>query len=189
MTVSESEGRADFMKTFFIADTHFGDENIIRYENRPFAGSADMEEAVAKAWNAAVGDDDEVFVLGDFSVFKDIDTNREILAKLAGKKYLIMGNHDSLTPEEWRECGFEFVSRYPVIYDGYWMLSHEPLYVNSNMPYANIFGHVHSSDMYRDFSEHSFCVSLERIGYVPVAFEVIKEKVINAGKATKIFKV
>lgn len=172
------------MKTFFIADTHFGDENIIRYENRPFKNVNEMETAIIEAWNNVVGSEDTIFVLGDFSAFSDVESNRSIIDRLCGRKYLIMGNHDRLTPEEWRQCGFEFVSRYPVIYEGFWMLSHEPLYVNSNMPYANIFGHIHASDMYKDFSEHSFCVSLERIGYAPVLFDTVKEKVAGARNNT-----
>ena len=68
----------------------------------------------------------------------------------------------------------------PVIIDGFWILSHEPLYVNSNMPYANIFGHVHDSPIIKDFSNQHFCVSCERINYAPINFDDIKYRVKNA---------
>ena len=48
------------MRTFFIADTHFGDADIIRYENRPFADTDDMEEKLIAGWNETVGEDDNV---------------------------------------------------------------------------------------------------------------------------------
>ena len=60
--------------------------------------------------------------------------------------------------------------------EGFFMLSHEPMYVNSYSPYGNIFGHVHGNPMYRDKSSHSFCACVERIGYTPVQFEKIKNE-------------
>ena len=30
-------------KVFFVADTHFGDEDVYLYENRPFANVSDMD--------------------------------------------------------------------------------------------------------------------------------------------------
>ena len=37
--------------------------------------------------------------------------------------------------------GFEKVYDTDIIIDGFWILSHEPKYVNKNFPYANIFAH------------------------------------------------
>ncbi len=54
------------MKTYFIADTHFGDGQIIKYENRPFNSAEAMNEELINNWNNAVGEGDEVYVVGDF---------------------------------------------------------------------------------------------------------------------------
>lgn len=35
-------------KTYFIADTHFGDGAIIRYENRPFESTMQMDAEIIK---------------------------------------------------------------------------------------------------------------------------------------------
>ena len=51
---------------YFIADTHFSEENIMRYENRPFESVAEMDSALIRRWNSCVGERDEVYVLGDF---------------------------------------------------------------------------------------------------------------------------
>lgn len=63
-----------------------------------------------------------------------------------------------------------------MVLDGFFMLSHEPMYINSYTPYANIFGHVHGNPMYRDKSGHSFCACVERTGYRPVSFDMIKKE-------------
>lgn len=34
------------MKVFMISDTHFGDERILRYENRPFSSVEEMDKAI-----------------------------------------------------------------------------------------------------------------------------------------------
>lgn len=41
-------------KIFLIADTHFGDEGMRKYENRPFADVADMDEELVSRWNEVV---------------------------------------------------------------------------------------------------------------------------------------
>lgn len=75
----------------------------------------------------------------------------------------MLGNHDRhRTPAQWRSLGFAEAVPWPLVWEGFFLLSHEPLYVNRNMPYANVFGHVHGNPAYRDVSPRSVCVSVER---------------------------
>jgi len=78
-------------KVFFIADLHFGDSAILRYENRPFTNVAHMDSELIARWNTVVSSQDTVYVLGDFGAFGYED---EILSQLTGKKILVKGNHD-----------------------------------------------------------------------------------------------
>ena len=78
---------------YFTADTHFGHNNIIRFCNRPFIDSVEMDEALIAAWNERVQGNDTVYIVGD--MFFRCDNPEEILKKLHGKKRLIIGNHDS----------------------------------------------------------------------------------------------
>lgn len=158
------------MSTFFVADTHFNDEDILMYENRPFSSIKEMNQILINNWNRVVDKYDTVYVLGDFG---DIS----FLESLNGAKYLVKGNHDIQVNDFYRSSGFKEVYDYPIVLDDFWILSHAPLYVNENMPYANLFGHVHNSPIIKDYSSHHFCVSAERISYTPVSFEFIKEKV------------
>jgi len=165
-------------RIFMIADTHFGHPNVIKYEKRPFRDVEEMDSTLVKNWNSVVKSRDKVFLLGDFS-FYNKEKSSEICKALNGHKTLIMGNHDDKSPNYYMDCGFDSVSKYPVIFDEYWILSHEPKYVNDSMPYANIFGHVHANKQYRDYSASGFCVSVERIDYTPIDFERIKQAVME----------
>ena len=93
------------MKFFLISDTHFGDDRILRYENRPFASVEEMDKAIIENWNSMVSKEDTVFHLGDVSSYEP-ERISEILAALNGKKVLIMGNHDqNYTNKQWEEMG------------------------------------------------------------------------------------
>lgn len=166
--------------TFFIADTHFGHSAIIAYECRPFADAAEMDAQLIQNWNGVVAAQDCVWMLGDFALAPAARV-QEILRALHGRKSLVMGNHDrGHSISWWLDAGFEWVTPYPVLFEDMLLLSHEPLYVNANMPYVNVFGHVHGNPAYKDVSGQHFCVSGERIGYTPVALEQVKTAIQQA---------
>ncbi|WP_102867157.1 metallophosphoesterase [Pseudovibrio exalbescens] len=79
---------------FFTADTHFGHERIIGLCDRPFKDSADQTAGLIERWNAVVGPNDHVFVVGDFAHGATQDEMKAIFAALNGTKSLICGNHD-----------------------------------------------------------------------------------------------
>lgn len=81
------------MTTWFTADLHFGHHNIIEYCQRPFDDVDAMNAALITNWNALVGNDDTVWVLGDFALGK-IDDTLPLAGRLRGKKILLAGNHD-----------------------------------------------------------------------------------------------
>lgn len=162
------------MAIFFIADTHFSDASILRYENRPFENVAEMNRVLIENWNKLVKEEDGVYVLGDFGASGQ---ESSVLSRLNGVKYLVKGNHDEYSNDYYREAGFEEVYDHPIIIENFWILSHDPLYVNSNMPYANLFGHVHNSPLFKTYSNQHYCVSAERIDYTPLSFESIAAKI------------
>jgi calcineurin-like phosphoesterase family protein len=161
-------------KTFFISDLHFGHKRMLEYENRPFETVEKMDEALISNWNKKVKNQYYIYVLGDFS-FHSKEKTKEILNRLNGRKILILGNHDrrkSLT--YWRSVGFEEVSKYPILFEDLYLLSHEPRYelADHNL-YYNIHGHIHSKDISCN-PERYYNVSVEKNNYTPVDFEVIK---------------
>lgn len=87
------------MSTYYVADTHFGHKNVIGLSNRPFNTVEEMNEALVENWNKRVKGNDRVYILGD--LFYRFDGYREVLKRLKGKKYLILGNHDASWVEEY----------------------------------------------------------------------------------------
>ena len=167
----------DMTKIYFIADTHLGEERIRRYENRPFESAKEMDRELVRRWNNKVRAEDTVYILGDFGAD---GYEAEILSSLNGKKILVKGNHDTKSNEVYRHFGFTEVYDFPIIIEGFWILSHDALYINENMPYANLFGHVHNSPIVKDYSKQHYCVSVERINYAPIDFDDIKRIIRDA---------
>lgn len=153
------------MKIFVTADTHFGHQNIIKYCNRPFMSTEEMDAALIKNWNETVSNKDLVIHLGDFALGSR-DYTASIIKKLNGKKYLIMGNHDNFSESFYRENGFDKVSSFPIIYNDFFLLSHAPLQLSETTPYFNFYGHIHNDEKYADAAT-SKCVCVERTGYRP----------------------
>ena len=162
------------MATHFIADTHFFHPEIITICGRPFVNIDAMHEALIRYWNDVIESDDEVYVVGDFAT-ATLEQIHSVLKSLNGKKYLVMGNHDTHTVEEYYLAGFDRVYDHPIILEEFWIISHEPMFMNHSIPYVNIFGHVHNSPLYYDYSKKHFCVCAERINYKPISFDSIRE--------------
>ena len=52
-------------KILFTGDLHFGHENVLAFDNRPFATVDEMDAELIRRWNNKVGKGDWVYVLGD----------------------------------------------------------------------------------------------------------------------------
>jgi len=158
------------MKRFVIADTHFGHENIIKYESRPFKSADEMDAELIKLWNSTVSKDDLVYVLGDFTLSRKMNVIKNLVNALNGRKILIMGNHDTRKPKDYIECGFEVATRKPMMVEPGVILMHEP-FVDSSLIASNyiyFFGHVHANKTIMDDYDNCICVSVERINYRPL---------------------
>ncbi|HYD29599.1 MAG TPA: metallophosphoesterase family protein [Azospirillaceae bacterium] len=82
------------MAVFFTSDTHFGHAGALGRFRRPFPSVTAMDAAMVERWNAAVALDDEVWHLGDFALGRKADVMANLLARLHGRKHLVMGNND-----------------------------------------------------------------------------------------------
>lgn len=78
------------MTRWFTSDTHFGNERIINYEERPFENLDNMKEILIKNWNQKVKPEDTIYFLGGLGDFQEPDTQK-IIPKLNGNKIYLRG--------------------------------------------------------------------------------------------------
>lgn len=101
------------MSRFFISDLHFFHEYIMDYDVRPFQNASEMKEYMIVKWNNKVKPEDEVVLLGDFSLGSTTET-MSVLKELHGRKCLVVGNRDkyiihsihSVVKTDYKRCSY-----------------------------------------------------------------------------------
>ena len=93
---------------YFIGDLNFGHENILAFDGRAFSDIMEHDVELKHRWNQVVGDDDHVYIIGNFSWLSVKNTVR-LLKSLKGKKHLIKSGHDHvlMREKEVRDCFVE----------------------------------------------------------------------------------
>ena len=137
-------------QTFYISDLHFGHENILAFDHRPFVNMVEHDEELIRRWNNAVGIDDDVWILGDISWYNPQRTVT-IFDSLNGIKHLCVGNHDKklLKSKNVRDLFVEVVDYKEIEMDNGKgiVLCHYPIpcFKNHYHGWYHLYGHVHSS--------------------------------------------
>ncbi|MBQ1736287.1 MAG: metallophosphoesterase [Lachnospiraceae bacterium] len=142
---------------YYISDLHFYHANMnTQMDQRGFASFEEMNEYMIEQWNQKVRKNDEVVILGDFSIAKGEKTN-ELLQRLKGKKYLIVGNHDRfLNDKTFDRSLFKRIELYMELNDNKRkvILSHYPVFCYNGQYRLNdqgepkvymLYGHVHNT--------------------------------------------
>ena len=175
-------------KVWFVADTHWGHRNIIRYCDRPFEDVEEMNETLITNWNKVVGDSDFVFHLGDFSVGGSAEWN-QLLDKLKGRIFLVLGNHDMNNVDQGFMRRFEEVSMQMLISIGKQRiyLNHYPFlcYGGAYRGTWQLFGHVHSCKCNSGLDNSrlgmlfptQYDVGVDNNNFTPVSFDEIEMKI------------
>ncbi len=103
---------------YYIADNHFFHKNLLdKMDKRGFNSVEEMHDYMIQQWNSRVNKNDEVVVLGDFSMGTWEET-QPIIDKLKGKIMFIEGNHDrflSKIPSDYHR--FIWVKQYAELSD------------------------------------------------------------------------
>jgi calcineurin-like phosphoesterase family protein len=82
-------------KTFFTSDLHIGHVGVAK--SRGFSTTDEHDERIIANWNAVVGVSDEVWVLGDVALGAIAESLPKV-GRLNGRKFLVCGNHDRISP-------------------------------------------------------------------------------------------
>ena len=133
-----------------------------------------MNEELIEYWNSTVHKNDEVYILGDVTMVKP-NRATEIIARLKGRKYLLMGNHDYFAREKQFDpaaCGIEWQERT-------FVLCHYPFLSwnkDSHGSY-NLHGHSHNFAEYnlqnRASDRRQYDVGVDANRFRPVSLEQI----------------
>lgn len=175
-------------KSFVIADPHFGHKGVTQFlredgtKLRPWDNPEEMDEELVKRWNAVVGVNDRVNLLGDVVI------NRRCLVtlgRLNGRKRLIKGNHDIFKLADYLPY-FDDIAAYHVMktpQGGKLIMSHIPIHPESLGRWGlNIHGHLHANVVMKDewpTKGHTIktpdlryiCVSVEHTNFAPITLE------------------
>ena len=80
--------------TWFTSDFHLGHYNIIRYCNRPFSSTGEMDAVILTNLNDQVGENDQLFFLGDFCKGSADQAKHYRDRILCKNVHFVEGNHD-----------------------------------------------------------------------------------------------
>lgn len=143
---------------WFTSDLHFGHNREFLFKPRGFTNIKDMNETVLENFNSVVGENDEVYILGDLTL-GDLDAAKPYLEKLKGKIHVIRGNHDTDRRIEYYESlGWDVHDALRVRWGDYtFFLCHYPtMTFNLEQEYLtqttlNLYGHTHQkTNFYND---------------------------------------
>lgn len=171
---------------FFTADLHFGHENIIKQCRRPFKNIEQMDKALIQNWNSVVKEEDEVYILGDFTM-KSAYAAQQYFSALNGKKYLVRGNHDEFAEDyDMGLYGLEWIKDYYKLEEREveLVLFHYPVleWENKGKNSIHLFGHIHNNkkmmEAVKNLGGKAMNVGVDVNDYTPVSI----------GKVLEVFK-
>lgn len=151
---------------FVTSDLHLSHLNIIKYCERPYEfsdeGVKQMNEALLSKFDelprgSTIINNGDIFLSSKIS-FYQMKRMVDRMKRNNKKLILVLGNHDRKTPTyikaKWRDpvdyfkaLGFDEVQKYPILLEGEYLFSHEPVYLNPGSNLKNIYGHTHNYDV------------------------------------------
>lgn len=187
---------------FFTSDLHFCHKNIIRFCDRPWSTTEEMNEGLVERWNKKVSPDDTVFCLGDFC-FGGSAEWKKWREKLNGHIILIRGNHDRKMSSTMEGLFDEVLYQVQLEIDGrsvylnhYPFLTYGGCWRKENNVVWQLFGHVHSkegicgadSGRLKHLLSTQYDVGVDNNNYEPVSWEEIKT-IMNTPKKESLLNV
>lgn len=170
---------------WFTSDLHLGHNAVINMQHRPYKDAAEMNNALIHNINECVKKNDKLYILGDVSHHITPEETNELVSRINGRKYLLLGNHDVVGEPEicpYDASLFEFVGNYLKIND-YGMniiMMHYPMLTWPKVTAGSVMlhGHIHSDKSYNEANKRygirRYDVGVDANDYYPVSIETIK---------------
>jgi calcineurin-like phosphoesterase family protein len=163
---------------FFTSDPHLDHDGILKI--RPmFKTVRHMNKEIIKGINSIVGDGDELYIIGDYSLRNSqyMRFYEDTLNQINGIKHLILGNHDSLKPFDYVELGFLTVHT-ALELEGM-ILVHDPCVSCIDRNRVFLCGHIH--DLFRVY-RNVINVGVEVNNYLPLSLSEIRNLITTEVK-------
>ena len=173
---------------YFTSDLHFGSEDTIKFDKRPFKNAKVFQNHIIKMWNRMLNEEDTLYIIGDFVDYHEETKDKcmkmlSLVKKIKPKVKLILGNNEERIInnlfdgnfEEFRKycvsLGFEDVGKEEEIHINMipFNLVHKPKHHKDTM--LNLFGHSHKAiGLYKPYG---FNIGCDLNNYEPYSEEDI----------------
>ena len=162
---------------YFTADMHFGHRAIINMQNRPFESVEEMDRILLQNFNSVVRQNDTVYILGDICHHMKVEDADNLIRKMNGKKYLIVGNHDKKYDPRLFEDIKDFIN---FSVDGYsFALMHYPMlsWPKKSSGGYQLHGHIHARMEYNEANREEgirrYDVGVDANNFFPVSVKQV----------------
>ena len=147
-----------------------------------------MNEEQIKRYNSLVTDEDTVYIAGDSMMGADMNAGLALLRRLKGKKYLVIGNHDTdARIEAYKNSGIfedvQFAYRLKVKGRTY-LITHYPTITanGEDTRTVNLYGHTHQTFIHFEDRKYMYHIGVDSNNCYPVNLNDIVEYYRDGGK-------
>lgn len=172
-------------KIFLTSDLHFGHDRGFLYEPRGFDNIGDHDETVIQNWNSIVGEDDDVYILGDL-MLNDNAHGIECIKRLNGHLHIIYGNHDTDARKKiYDELDAEIIGWATMLkYKKYHFYLSHYITLTGNLEAEslhqcaiNLYGHTHQQTNFYQDNPFNYHVGLDSHNNTPILLDDIIEEI------------
>jgi len=159
---------------YFTSDQHFDHHNIIQYCKRPFNNVRQMNRRIINEYNNIITEKDTVYIIGDLTLYGPTQKGavEQFVNKLHGKKHLILGNHDRLSPQQYLDTGI--LSVHTSLEINSFILVHDPAVSAIDRSKIFLCGHVH--DLFK-IAKNVINIGVDVWDFKPVSLEQIEKTI------------
>lgn len=176
--------KGERIMVYLTSDLHLFHDRGFIYNPRGFSSVEKMDVAVMFMFSEVKANDD-IYILGDIALGKDLDKIKEVVSSIPGRLHIITGNHDTsakiamyrslpnvvevvyATMIEYKSRSF-YLSHYPTLT--------ADLYSNPNKCVINLHGHLHVSEVFYEDRPYMYNVSVDANGMKLLTLDKILEK-------------
>lgn len=182
------------MAIFVTSDLHFNHDREFVWKARGYNSVEEMNEDIIENFNSVVGEDDDVYILGDLCLGGGspvtLAKNKNLIESLNGRLHIIRGNHDTNSRVTMYALCKNVVDEVKwadmLNYKGYhFYLSHFPTLTGNlekeslKQCTCNLFGHTHQTTNFYLDMPYLYHVGVDSHNCYPVNLDDIIQEMNN----------